>query len=118
MSTGAPRVFISYSRRDRKALDRFSHLFKPVVRDDEIDLWDDSRIRAGDVWQAELDRSLDSIAAAVLLVSADFLASNFIHERELPPIFAAWEQRGIKIYWVLPARATSDAMKAFGDSRP
>ena len=101
MSGDSLKVFVSYSHRDAKALERLQTHLKPLVRDGELDLWDDTRIRAGDVWRAEIDGALASVAAAVLLVSADFLASDFIHENELPPIFKAWEQRGIKVYWVL-----------------
>ncbi|HKI17376.1 MAG TPA: AAA-like domain-containing protein, partial [Isosphaeraceae bacterium] len=104
MNGNAPKVFVSYSHRDASALEWLRTHLKPVVRDNEIDLWDDTRIRAGDVWRAEIDRALATVDAAVLLVSADFLASDFIHENELPPIFDAWERRGIKIYWVLLSR--------------
>src|SRR4051812_35651561 len=101
MDADAPKIFVSYCRSDRKALERLRTHLKPAVRDGDIDLWDDSRIRAGDLWKGEIDRALDTLAVAVLLVSADFLASDFIHEHELAPIFTAWKQRGIRIYWVL-----------------
>jgi hypothetical protein len=71
------------------------------VRDDEIDLWDDAKIQAGDVWRSEINSRLFSIDTAILLISADFLASDFIHDHELPPILNAWRDRGVRIYWVL-----------------
>jgi hypothetical protein len=98
MAADAPKIFVSYSHRDGDALKRLQIHLKPLVRAGDIDLWDDTRIHAGDLWKAEIDRA---VAAVVLLVSADFLASDFIHEHELPPIFGAWERRGVKIYLVL-----------------
>jgi hypothetical protein len=114
MNGNAPKVFVSYSHRDANALERLCTHLKPVVRDDEIDVWDDTRIQAGDVWRTEIDRALDDVDAAVLLVSADFLASDFIHENELPPILAAWERRGIKVYWVLLSRCNHERYPSLG----
>lgn len=103
-----PRVFISYSHSDRGALERLKVHLGPLARDGLITIWDDSRIRAGDVWRDEIDRGLGGIAAAILLVSADFLNSGFIHEHELPPIFDAFERRGVRIYWVLLSPCNHD----------
>jgi hypothetical protein len=43
---------------------------------------------------------------AVLLVSPDYSASDFIHEHELGPLLKEAEQRRVKILWI-PIRATS-----------
>ena len=54
-------------------------------RSGAIDLWDDTRIETGDVWRTEIQEALDQTRVAILLVSADFMASNFIVGKELPP---------------------------------
>ena len=51
---------------------------------DDLDVWTDDRIDAGDVWRDEIDRALSEATCAVLLVSADFLSSQFVNDHELP----------------------------------
>ena len=70
-------VFISYSHADRKWLERLQVHLRPLIRDSIADIWDDTRIKPGDSWQLEIRKALESASVAVLLISADFLASEF-----------------------------------------
>lgn len=90
-------VFISYSHADTDWLKRLQVHLKPLHRDGLISLWDDTRLRPGSQWRIEIREALDRAKIAVLLVSADFLASDFISTNELPPLLAAAEQRGTLI---------------------
>jgi hypothetical protein len=94
-------VFVSYSHQDKKWLERLQVHLKPLVRAGDIDLWDDTRIQPGTDWKAEIDRALVSARVAVLLVSADFLASDFVQDQELPVLLEAAEQRGTRILPVI-----------------
>src|SRR5512134_2863135 len=42
-------------------------------------------------------KSADTAQAAVLLISADFFASDFIDETELPPLLAAAQEKGVRV---------------------
>src|SRR6218665_3206938 len=87
-------IFISYSHKDAEYLERLLVHLKPLERDGLIDTWVDTRLLAGDRWKKEIDAALKKARVAVLLVSADFLASDFIINNELPPLLKAAEEQG------------------------
>jgi hypothetical protein len=93
----APNVFISYSHTDTEFLDRLLVHLKPLEKSNQLELWVDTRLRAGDKWRREIEKALERANVAILLVSADFLASDFITENELPPLLKNAEERGTRV---------------------
>jgi TIR domain len=90
-------VFVSYCHRDKRWLDRLRVHLKSLERDFDIDLWDDTRIRPGDLWKKEIEAAVDRCNVAILLVSADFIASDFISTNEVPPLLKSAEENGARI---------------------
>ena len=90
-------VFISYSHQDRKWLKRLNVHLRPLVRDDALIVWDDSKIAAGSLWKDEIESALTNAKVAILLVSADFLASDFATRNEIPPLLRAARDDGAVI---------------------
>src|SRR5260370_6281432 len=89
---GAPlaqqKVFISYSHKDAKWLERLRVHLTPIEREGIIDLWDDTKIVAGAQWKEAILEALETARVAVALISADFLASDFIAQHELPELLS------------------------------
>lgn len=95
------RVFISYSHLDKNCLDRLLVHLKPMENQNLIDCWSDKKIKIGEKWKTEVMTNLDNAAVAVLLISADFLASDFIVNQELPPLLLKAETKGLRILPVI-----------------
>ena len=100
------RVFISYSHKDKKWRDDLVTHLKPHLRDGSITGWSDQQVAPGSEWFREIQSALTNSKIAVLLVSPDFLASDFIHQHELGPLLKEAEQGGVKILWV-PVRESA-----------
>ena len=103
MTDNKVRVFISYSHADKTWLDRLRVHLRPLSRDHDIDIWEDTRIRPGSKWRQDIRTAVENAHAAVLMVSADFLASEFIHSDELPPLLKAAEEEGSLILPIIVA---------------
>ncbi len=91
-----PKVFISYAHKDAKFLKLLQTILKPMVREDRIYPWADTLIEPSGKWREEIAEAIDTADFAILLVSDNFLESDFIAEKELPPLL---ERK--PVYWVL-----------------
>lgn len=110
-----PSVFVSYSHTDVKWVDRLKVHLKPVVRNGEISLWSDDSIKPSELWRDEISGALAGASAAVLVVSADFLASDFINDVELPKLLEKARKDGLRIYPVVvsPCRFKESPVSKF-----
>ncbi len=62
-----------------------------------IDSWCDDRIDGGADWEREIEQAIDHARVAVLLVTAHFLTSRFILDKEIPPILQRRARAGLKV---------------------
>lgn len=78
-------IFISYSHKDKNILNELNRHFQSIP-DTNIDVWDDNFISPGDKWKESIDLAMERADVAILLVSPDFLSSDFIRNHELPKL--------------------------------
>lgn len=91
------QVFVSYSHADAEHLARLKVHLRPFERQGVVNVWADTQIGAGQRWRYEIEDALSRAAVGILLVSADFLASDFVVDNELPPLLAAAQAEGVQI---------------------
>ena len=91
-------IFISYAHADEKWLEKLKQHLKVLSKYYEnIDCWDDTKLRGGDKWRDEISAAISNANVVILLVSTAFLASDFISNDELPPILRKAEEEGTRI---------------------
>ncbi|WP_338762014.1 toll/interleukin-1 receptor domain-containing protein [Bernardetia sp. ABR2-2B] len=93
------KVFVSYSHLDTDFLLDIKRHFKPFSK--KIDFWDDTKIEPGQKWKDEIKKAIEQTKVAILLVSTDFLGSEFIADEELPPLLKAAEEHGAVVLTVI-----------------
>lgn len=78
------QIFISYCHKDFQALQDLQQFLKPLQREGSLLAWDDRQIKPGDNWLQAIEQAMEKTSIAILLISQDFLASDFVHNKELP----------------------------------
>lgn len=77
------KVFVSYSHvDDEHKNDLLAHL-DPLRRIGLISVWHDGKLVAGDDWGKEIAEQIDAADVVLLLVSANFLMSDFCYSDEM-----------------------------------
>ncbi|WP_437803258.1 pentapeptide repeat-containing protein [Sorangium sp. So ce693] len=82
-TTNRVRLFFSYSHEDEGLRNDLEKHLALLERDGLVRGWHDRRIAAGDDWAGQIDRHLEDADVILLLVSADFLASDYCFDREM-----------------------------------
>ncbi|MGF1537423.1 MAG: toll/interleukin-1 receptor domain-containing protein, partial [Elainellaceae cyanobacterium] len=77
------RLFYSYSHKDDALREQLETHLKLLQRQGLIQTWHDRRILAGDEWESEIDDNLNRADIILLLVSPDFIASDYCYDIEM-----------------------------------
>ena len=96
-----PSIFLSYSHKDKAYADELLAHVKPLEQRYDFEVWSDQRIQAGDTWQSEIESALQEADIAILLVSADYLASEWLTKMELPRLLERAERGETRIVPVI-----------------
>ena len=108
-------VFISYARSDADWLKRLITHLRPLERSGRLDLWHDGKLRVGENWRLRLQAAVDSASVAVLLLTANFMASDFIYTNELQPIVRRARGDGVVVVPLVVGHCLADEDDQLGE---
>ncbi|MEO5335184.1 MAG: toll/interleukin-1 receptor domain-containing protein [Magnetococcus sp. YQC-5] len=77
-------LFVSYARKNRRGLERVLEHIQWMVHQGLVREWHDNRIDPGVLWEPEIEKEARQADAVLCLVSAAFLASEYIQTKEIP----------------------------------
>ncbi|WP_457388724.1 toll/interleukin-1 receptor domain-containing protein [Roseateles sp. P5_E1] len=77
------KLFVSYSHKDEPLKNQLVSHLALLVRQGHVEPWHDRCLRAGDDFGAGIDANLESADIILLLISADFLASDYCYSLEM-----------------------------------
>jgi hypothetical protein len=120
-SRGVP-VFCSYSHKDEALRAELQTHLKALERAGLVSVWHDRRIAAGSEWETEIRERLEQARIILLLVTADFIASDYCWDLEMERALArhrAGDARVIPVilepaYWRLAPFACLQALPRGG----
>jgi internalin A len=71
------KAFISYSKNDIEYVKEFKKQIQPLIRSNELILDDDTQILPGEDWDRKISMAMKSADIIFLMISSDYLASDF-----------------------------------------
>jgi internalin A len=97
----AARVFVSYSHKDERQLNELKTHLSPLERLKLIETWYDRRIVAGEDFGEKINENIDSADIILLLVSADFIASDYCYQKEMERALERHEKKEARVVPVI-----------------
>jgi GTPase SAR1 family protein/predicted phosphodiesterase len=77
------KLFLSYAHSDEPLRQELMKHLSLLQRQGVIQTWHDRNINAGDAWKQQIDDNLNTAIVILLLISADFLASDYCYDIEM-----------------------------------
>jgi predicted NACHT family NTPase len=76
-------IFCCYAREDQQMLEGLKRHLMPLQRSGQIQIWSDTNLNAAVEWEKELHEHLESADIILLLISSDFIASEYCYSTEM-----------------------------------
>ncbi|MDE5454899.1 TIR domain-containing protein [Bradyrhizobium sp. CSA112] len=90
------KAFISYSHRDEVFRQELETHLAPLRRQGLLSVWHDRRITAGDALDDAISEHLESADLILMLISADFVASDYCYAREMTRALARHDAKAAR----------------------
>jgi internalin A len=95
------RLFYSYSHKDETLRNELETHLKILQRLELIESWHDRNIGAGEDWRQKIDENLERANIILLLISADFIASDYCYEKEMKRALEKHEKKEVRVIPVI-----------------
>ncbi|MFN6570103.1 toll/interleukin-1 receptor domain-containing protein [Dendronalium sp. ChiSLP03b] len=95
--SNAVKIFFSYSQKDEALRDELATHLSIMKRQGIIETWHDREISAGSEWANEIDDNLNFADIILLLVSSNFLASDYCYDKEMKRAMERHETREARV---------------------
>ncbi|MGI6011288.1 MAG: toll/interleukin-1 receptor domain-containing protein [Ruminococcus sp.] len=95
------KIFLSYSHADALYKSNLETHLTALKHYFNVQIWNDSQLVVGEEWERQIEQVIGETAVAILLISKDYLASEFIAKKEVAPILEALEKKKIRIIPVI-----------------
>ena len=100
-------IFISYAHKDEELFQELLKFLKPMLRRNKnIVLWHDKEILAGEDWNKAITGKLKEADMCLLLITQNFISSDYINEVELTAFLEKYEKERIRIIPVILKSST------------
>jgi len=111
------RIFISYAPEDSTQFARLDKHLAMMQRERLVDTWDTRRLEPGEDWRGVVHAQLDAAQIVLLLISADFISSEYCFDVEMT---RALERAALRQAVVIPIilRPCDWETAPFGKLRP
>ncbi len=76
-------IFFCYAREDENLRKGLEKQLRALKRQGLIDLWHDREIAPGLEWESEIDKHLNTAQVILLLISPDFMDSDYCYGIEM-----------------------------------
>ncbi len=86
------KIFCCYAHKDERLLNKLKIQLRPLQREGLIDIWHDLDIYAGTEWEREINEHLNTAKIILLLVSPDFIDSEYCYGSEMKQAIQRHEQ--------------------------
>src|SRR5258706_6331876 len=96
-NTNPLKVFYCYAKEDEELRDQLTNHLTPLRRVRKLTLWLDVMIQAGSDWKLEVEKHLQEADIILLLISPDFMASDYCYNLQLTVAFNYYEAGKVDI---------------------
>ncbi|MEM6254635.1 MAG: tetratricopeptide repeat protein [Cyanobacteria bacterium P01_D01_bin.156] len=103
------KVFFSYAHEDESLRDELAKHLTLIERQGHIASWHDRKITAGNEWAGQIDEHLEAANIILLLISADFIASDYCWDVEMYRAMERYEAGEAVVIPIILRAVTWDA---------